>query len=68
MNYATAQHVVAKLNALSDRFGPLKPTAVFDGPYVQYVVFVPTASGAPGAQLQTLADAERLMHGLEAQR
>ena len=65
MNFATAQYVVAELQT---RYGLAKSWAAFDVPNTGYVVFVPTESGAPGAQLQTLADAERLMHGMEAQR
>ena len=63
MNQVTAQYIVDQLRG---RFGLDKTWAGFDSARTGYVVFVPTASGAPGAQLQTLADAERLMHGLEA--
>ena len=64
MNQVTAQYIVDQLRG---RFGLDKSWAAFDASNTGYVVFVPTASGAPGAQLQTLADAERLIHGLEAQ-
>ena len=56
MNLREAQDVMARLRALGQ-----EPVANWDR---EYIIFVPIG-GAPGARLETIDDAELLIHGLE---
>ena len=58
MNRQDAARVVSRLRALGQQ-----PEANWDR---EYIVFVPSGPpGSPGARLETIDDAELLIHGLE---